>query len=147
MGHYDAPFGGIPILFFGDMNQLGPVQKTIIPKNMLIWALKNVQTSRCKQTKCGAAWTSPAKLPMFSNKTKIIAIAQVYNPFLFDLSFAITIHKAQSHTIKQVILDLTEHANHYAKMEFAAVTVAMSQESNSKHICLLSYSKLGTKLT
>ena len=74
-----------------------------------------------------------------------IATAQVYNPFPFDLSFAMTVHKAQGRTIKQVILDLTEHANHYAKMEFAAVFVAMSRVGSSKHIRLLSHSKLGTK--
>ena len=71
MGNYDAPFGGIPILFFGDMNQLGPVQKTFIPKDMLTWALRNVQTSRNMQTKCGAAWDSPAKIPISSKKTNI----------------------------------------------------------------------------
>jgi hypothetical protein len=39
MDNYNLPFGGLPILFVGDFNQLGPVQKTFIPTDMMTWAL------------------------------------------------------------------------------------------------------------
>jgi ATP-dependent DNA helicase PIF1 len=32
------PFGGLPIVFVGDFNQLGPVRKTFIPSSMTHWA-------------------------------------------------------------------------------------------------------------
>ena len=72
-----------------------------------------------------------------------VATAQVRNPFPFDLAFAMTVHRAQGRTIKRVVLDLTEHPNHYTKMHFAAVFVAMSRVGNSDHIRLLPHSHLG----
>ena len=32
------PFGGVPLIFAGDFNQLGPVQKTFLPRDMMNWA-------------------------------------------------------------------------------------------------------------
>ena len=34
------PFGGIPILFAGDFNQLGPVRKMFIPKDMITYGIR-----------------------------------------------------------------------------------------------------------
>lgn len=34
------PFGGLPILFGGDFNQLGPVRKVFIPKDMVTFAMR-----------------------------------------------------------------------------------------------------------
>jgi hypothetical protein len=31
-------FGGVPLIFAGDFNQLGPVQKTFLPRDMMKWA-------------------------------------------------------------------------------------------------------------
>ncbi|MGL5936793.1 MAG: AAA family ATPase, partial [Cetobacterium sp.] len=51
MDNPDLPFGGLPVLFVGDFNQLGPVQKTFIPDSMMTWATRlyhkdiSVQTS------------------------------------------------------------------------------------------------------
>ena len=36
----ELPFGGMPILFAGDFNQLGPVKKNFIPMDMMAWALR-----------------------------------------------------------------------------------------------------------
>ena len=74
-----------------------------------------------------------------------IATARVRNPFPFDLGFAMTVHKAQGRTIRRVVLDLTEHSNHYTKMKFAAVFVAMSRVASREHIRLLGHTKLGTQ--
>ena len=74
-----------------------------------------------------------------------IGTVQVLEPFPFDLGFAMTVHKAQGRTIKRVVLDLVDHPNHFTRMNFAAVFVAMSRVGSSKHIRLLPHSKLGTK--
>jgi len=66
-----------------------------------------------------------------------IASVKVLEPFPFDLGFAMTVHKAQGRTIKRVVIDLTDHPNHYSRMEFAAVFVAMSRVCTSNHIRLL----------
>ena len=42
----DLDFGGIPVLFTGDFNQLGPVKKTFIPKDMMTWAKRLRQLNR-----------------------------------------------------------------------------------------------------
>jgi DNA replication protein DnaC len=42
----DLDFGGIPLLFTGDFNQLGPVKKTFIPKDMMTWAKRLRQLNR-----------------------------------------------------------------------------------------------------
>jgi hypothetical protein len=34
------PFGGLPVLFAGDFNQLGPVRKIFIPKDMITYAIR-----------------------------------------------------------------------------------------------------------
>lgn len=49
MNNYSQPFGGVPIFFFGDFNQLGPVQKTFIPKDMMTWAVRNRINSSNRQ--------------------------------------------------------------------------------------------------
>ena len=36
----DERFGGLSVLFAGDFNQLGPVKKTFLPKDMMTWALR-----------------------------------------------------------------------------------------------------------
>ena len=77
----------------------------------------------------------------FSHKTgnllQPIASVKVREPFPFDLAFAMTVHKAQGRTIHRVVIDLTDHPNHYSRMEFAAVFVAMSRVRCSDHIRLL----------
>jgi PIF1-like helicase len=40
MDNHDLPFGGILVVFVGDFNQLGPVQKTFIPNSMMTWATR-----------------------------------------------------------------------------------------------------------
>jgi hypothetical protein len=40
MNNFQFPFGGLPVIFAGDFNQLGPVKKTFIPKDMMTWALR-----------------------------------------------------------------------------------------------------------
>ena len=42
----DLPFGGLPVLFVGDFNQLGPVKKKFLPKDMLTWDKKKKQQRR-----------------------------------------------------------------------------------------------------
>ena len=74
-----------------------------------------------------------------------VATAQVLEPFPFDLAFAMTVHKAQGRTIERVVLDLTEHKNHYTCMEFAAVFVAMSRVRSREHIRLLKHAKIGER--
>jgi hypothetical protein len=45
------PFGGIPILFAGDFNQLGPVRKIFIPKDMITYGIRlRKQGHRDKKT-------------------------------------------------------------------------------------------------
>ena len=34
----NLPFGGMPVMFAGDFNQLGPVHKNFIPTDMMTWA-------------------------------------------------------------------------------------------------------------
>ena len=43
MENEQLPFGGVPIIFVGDFNQLGPVKKDIIPLHMMRWALRQRQ--------------------------------------------------------------------------------------------------------
>ena len=44
------PFGGIPVLFVGDFNQLGPVKKTFIPSSMMMWATRRYHTDIAVKT-------------------------------------------------------------------------------------------------
>lgn len=70
MNNFEAPFGGLPIFFFGDFNQLGPVLKTFIPKDMLTWALRNVRASRHTKSKsCMADIKPPKKMPPVKSST------------------------------------------------------------------------------
>ena len=66
-----------------------------------------------------------------------IATVQVRDPFQYNLAFAMTVYKAQGRTIHRLVLDLTYHDNHYTRMEFAAIFVAMSRVKSSSHIRLL----------
>ena len=72
-----------------------------------------------------------------------IATAEVFNIFPFDLAFSMTIHKAKGRTIPKVVLDLFCHPTKYAKMNFAAIFVAMSRVKNKEDIRLLSHTKEG----
>jgi hypothetical protein len=65
------------------------------------------------------------------------ASAVVIEPFPFELAFAMTVHKAQGRTIHRLVVDLNDHPTHAARMEFAAVFVAMSRVREAKHIRLL----------
>jgi hypothetical protein len=42
----DKPFGGIAVLMCGDFDQLGPVGKTFIPKDMVEWNLHHLRYQR-----------------------------------------------------------------------------------------------------
>ena len=42
----DAPFGGMPIILAGDFNQLGPVMKTFLPRDMMTYAKRLHLTKR-----------------------------------------------------------------------------------------------------
>ena len=44
--NHTLPFGGIPILFVGDFNQLGPVKKTHLATDMMRWAAKVAKLQR-----------------------------------------------------------------------------------------------------
>ena len=75
-----------------------------------------------------------------------IATAEVFNIFSSDLAFSMTIHKAQGHTIPEVVIDLFCHLTKYAKMNFAAIFVAMSRVKNKGGIWLLSHEKEGSTI-
>ena len=66
-----------------------------------------------------------------------LAAAPIVVPFPFNLSFAMTVHKAQGRTIDRVVLDLTDHPSHCGRMEFAAIFVALSRVCKGEHIRLL----------
>ena len=84
---------------------------------------------------------------MPGNPVTPFASAQVRNPFPFDLAFSMTVHKAQGRTLKRVVIDLTFHPNHYCRMVYAAVFVAMSRVKCKEHIRLLKHSpKPGEKI-
>jgi len=68
-----------------------------------------------------------------------LATAEVQESFPFDLAFAMTVHKAQGRTIEHVVLDLTCQPTAIARMEFAAVFVAMSRVAKQDHIRLLTH--------
>ena len=39
----ELPFGGIQVVFSGDFSQLGPVKKSFLPKEMMVWAHRTYQ--------------------------------------------------------------------------------------------------------
>ena len=47
----NLPFGGIPIIFVGDFNQLGPVMKTFLPMDMMQWAIRRYKLCLASKTK------------------------------------------------------------------------------------------------
>lgn len=63
--------------------------------------------------------------------------------FPFELSFAMTVHKAQGRTLEKVVIDLTDHPTHYARMKFAAVFVALSRVRRGSDIRLLQHTPRG----
>ena len=69
--------------------------------------------------------------------------AEILENFPFDLAFSMTIHKAQGRTIERVVLDLTYHSNHYTRMKYAAVFVALSRVKCRKHLRLLRHKPSG----
>ena len=71
------------------------------------------------------------------NPISPFAFAYVRNPFPFDLAFSMTIHKAQGRTLRRVVIDLTHHPNHYCRLNYAAVFVALSRVKCREHIRLL----------
>jgi len=74
-----------------------------------------------------------------------IATVDVRSPFPIDLGFAITIHKSQGRTMQRVVIDLNDHPNHYTRMEFAAVFVAMSRVTCSDNLRLLPRFRIGQR--
>ena len=66
-----------------------------------------------------------------------IASVQVFEPFPFDLAFAMTIHKAQGRTIPLVIVDLTQHPLRVAQHVYSSVFVALSRVETSENLRLL----------
>ena len=44
-------FGGIPVIFAGDFNQLGPVLKDFIPTTMMLYALRQMKTETFRKRK------------------------------------------------------------------------------------------------
>jgi len=57
------PFGGLPIMFAGDFNQLGPVQKTFIPKDMMTWALRLQKAGRLDNPPPPSSTTTDESIP------------------------------------------------------------------------------------
>ena len=73
-----------------------------------------------------------------NNPLSPIATVQVKEPFPIDLAFLMTVHKAQGHTIRRVIIDLTQHPRAVCCMKYAALFVAMmSRVATKDHIRLL----------
>ena len=63
--------------------------------------------------------------------------------FPFDLSFAITVHKAQGRTLEKMVVDMTDHPTHYTRMKFAAVFVALSRVRCGNDIRILRHAARG----
>jgi hypothetical protein len=72
-----------------------------------------------------------------NNKEFPISKVSTKDIFPFDLSFAMTVHKAQGRTIDKVVLDLTEYPNALGRHSYSAIFVALSRVRNAKDIRLL----------
>ena len=73
--------------------------------------------------------------------------ALIQELFAFDLSFAMTIHKAQGRTIPRVVVDLSHRENHSIRMNYAQIYVALScvkRSSDVQLLCRDSASRIGT---
>ena len=66
-----------------------------------------------------------------------VATVEVKEPFIFDLAFAVSSHKAQGRTIHRVVVDLTDHPFPICCMKYAAIFVAMSRVGFGSHLHLL----------
>ena len=70
------PFGGIPVLFVGDFNQLGPVKKTFIPSSMMMWATRRYHTDIAVKT----STLQNTAGPLSSSKTPFLGQLQTKHP-------------------------------------------------------------------
>jgi hypothetical protein len=66
-----------------------------------------------------------------------IAVVSILAPFIYDLAFSMTIHKAQGRTIKRVVIDLTDHPHMCCRMKYSAIFVAISRVCFKDHMRLL----------
>ena len=64
-------------------------------------------------------------------------LVDIVDYFPIELSFAMTIHKAQGRTIQRVILALEERPNHLIQMTFSSIYVALTRVKHSDHIRIL----------
>ena len=64
----DLPFGGLAIIFVGDFNQLDPVQKIFIPKDMMTWAMHHYDHQNSVANSSPILSLSPSTIPTSSNK-------------------------------------------------------------------------------
>ncbi len=56
-----------------------------------------------------------------------LAMAEIREPFPFDLGFSTTIHKAQGRTIHRIVIDLTWHPISALRMQYASALVALTR--------------------
>ena len=56
----NLPFGGIPVVFVGDFNQLGPVKKTFIPQDMMKWATRKTSALHHIQSSSSTTHIEPS---------------------------------------------------------------------------------------
>jgi len=75
------------------------------------------------------------RTPSLNNITK----TEVKKTLAFDLSFSMTVHKAQGRTIPRVVIALTSRTNHIFQMEYASIFVGMSRVASSDDIRLLEH--------
>jgi hypothetical protein len=62
---------------------------------------------------------------------------QIQDPFSFQLGFSMTVHKAQGRTIDKVILDLHYKTNHFKRLGFDGIFVALSRVRSRSSIRLI----------
>jgi hypothetical protein len=111
------------------MKQLQILQKNSIDKNKIIIPIIHGQDQGEQKWKTFKFKTSSILAPVSQ-----VSVRQV---FPLDLSFAMTIHKAQGRTIPRVVLALSPRPNHFSQLEYAAVFVAMSRVKETYHIRIL----------
>ena len=56
----DLPFGGLPVIFLGDFNQLGPVKKAFLPTDMMTYAKRLHRGMKKKGTTTSSDASSPS---------------------------------------------------------------------------------------
>ena len=69
------PFGGMPIMFSGDFNQLGPVLKDFIPTTMMLFAKRHKKTSHSGKKK---HYSTPEQSA--AKKAKITLLSSIQKP-------------------------------------------------------------------